>query len=320
MKYTKRILIITLVICINFVFCGFMFSKPSIDINTDKFKVYKVYSIEDILKNGAEDNYKLCCVGGKITEISNNNKKIYISNGTKESEILLDTNKVVNQAETLNVEDYIQVYGTVKKDIFSNEYHIEVSTLSTTKTALTTGDTYCLESGATINKSDMVECSLNDGKIKYFVPKSWKSEDIEIDIIENDLGYVEGKQYVLNKINGSDVNIPESFFVCYFKYDGNLQKSTDKSKVKPIEKAIAESIEDSTIIKFPSYEKKTYYGSKYQYYQGNYNDKIQVNKDYYTEYIFEQDGEDGIIMYLYLFRKPAHIDDIMFVTRFLQKG
>ncbi len=185
--------------------------------------------------------------------------------------------------------------------------------------AYSAGDTYGLTNGKTIKKSDMVERTLNDGKVKYYVPKYWTGDKVEINVQDNDLGYAEGYQYVLNKIPGSTDNEPESFFVCYFKYDGNLQKSTSRSSVKPIEKAIAENIEDKEILRFPTREvKKTYYDARYQYYLGNYNDPVQANDAYYTEYVFEQDGEDGLVMYIYVYSKPKHIDDIMFVTRFLE--
>ncbi len=233
--------------------------------------------------------------------------------------ISIDTSSVVDLVTDLSKSDAIVVYGVAEKGMFDKEPHINAVNVSKKDAAYSSGDTYGLTNGKTIKKSDMVERTLNDGKVKYYVPKYWTGDKVEINVQDNDLGYAEGYQYVLNKIPGSTDNEPESFFVCYFKYDGNLQKSTSRSSVKPIEKAIAENIEDKEILRFPTREvKKTYYDARYQYYLGNYNDPVQANDAYYTEYVFEQDGEDGLVMYIYVYSKPKHIDDIMFVTRFLE--
>lgn len=320
MKFFKKTLLWVLIISTNIVFCGAGFlKKADIEIDTKKSKVYKIYSIEDVLAGGAEDNYNLCCVSGTVAEIGKNNKKMSIKSESSGKVIALDTSSVVSAVGTLSMSDSITVYGTAEKGMFEKENHINVSSISKKTEMFSAGNIYCLANDKTINKSDMVERTLNDGKIKYYVPKYWTDEKVEISVQDNDLGYAEGYQYVLNKIPGATDNEPESFFVCYFKYDGNLQKSTSRSSVKPIEKAIAENIEDKEILKFPTWEeKKTYYGSKYQYYLGNYNDPVRANEAYYTEYVFEQDGEEGLVMYIYVYNKPTHIDDIMFVTRFLE--
>lgn len=321
MKITKKILFLSLIASINIVFCGAgLFNKADIEIDTNKNKIYKLYSIEDVLSNQTDDNFNLCCVSGIVTEISKNNKKLSIKSASSDKVISLDTGSVVDLVKNINKSDRVTVYGIAEKGMFGKEAHINVESMSKTDIIERSGNVYCLANGKTQNKSDMVERTLNDGKIKYYVPKYWTGDKVEIDVQTNGLGYAEGYQYVLNKTPGTTDNEPESFFVCYFKYEGNLQKSTPRDAAKPIEKAIVKNIEDKEeILKFPTREvKKTYYDAKYQYYLGNYNDPVQANDAYYTEYVFEQDGEEGLVMYIYVYSKPKHIDDIMFVTRFLE--
>lgn len=320
MKTVKKILFLSLIISTNLFFCGAgLFNKADIEIDTNKNKVYKIYSIEDVLANQADDNFNQCCVSGIVTEISKNNKKLSIKSESSDKVLSLDTSSVADQVSDLKNSDNITVYGVAEKGMFDKESHIDVASISKKDSVYSYGDTYCLTNGKCIKKSDMVERTLNEGKVKYYIPEYWTDAKVEINVQDNDLGYAEGYQYVLNKIPGSTDNEPECFFVCYFKYDGNLQKSTSRTSVKPIEKAIVESIEDKEILKFPTREvKKTYYDAKYQYYLGNYNDPVQANDAYYTEYVFEQDGEEGLVMYIYVYSKPKHVDDIMFVTRFLE--
>lgn len=320
MKYIRQILLLISILSINVMLCGAgLFSGPDIEVDTDKNKVFKSYYIAEILEGKAEDNYGYCCLSGEIIEIEKNKKTVYLSNGNPDLKLELETDDVIDKVEKLKVSDSVLVFGIAKKMFWGKGYYIDVSNISLNNSISRPGNSYYLENGKYVNKDDMVERSLNDGNIKYYIPKSWIDKEVEFNIIENDLGYVDGYQYALNKTPGSDENTPESFFVCYFKYDGNLQKNTPRKKVKPIEKAIAESIEDANIIKFPTTEKKTYYGATYQYYQGQFHDALKVNEDYYTEYVFDQNGEDGIVMYVYVYKKPAHIDDIIFVTRLLEK-
>lgn len=326
MKFIKKIILIMAILSVcavgtaDYAYGSSLFSKAYIELDTESSKVYRVYSISDILRSGAEDNYDLCSVSGTITEISKNYKKVYIKDSSSGKAILIDTGKITDKVRTLQVGDSVQVYGTAEKELLSKEYSIKAANISTNVIPSAGNDTYCLANGRSVKKSDMVQCSLDNGQVKYYVPEYWKSEKVELNIQSNGLGYIDGYQYVLNKTPGSDKNEPESFFVCYFKYDGNLLKSTSRSAAKPIEKAIAENIENGVIVKFPTREVKTYYDRKYSYYLGQYNDSVQVNDDYYTEYIFEPNGEDGIVMYLYVYKKPSHKDDIMFVTRFLEIG
>ena len=50
---------------------------------------------------------------------------------------------------------------------------------------------------------------------------------------------------------------------------------------------------------FPSANITTYYGARYQYYSGKY--QRGAGQAYRTEYVFLPDGENGILMFLYLY-------------------
>lgn len=324
-KFFKKTIIIIAILSVytvgiaDSVYGSSLFKKAYTELDTVSDKIYKVYNIGDIQSGAADDNYNLCSFSGTITEIDKKYKNIQIKDSSSETAILIDTSKIKDTIKNLKVSDLVQVYGIANKGMIGDKYSIKAANISTNVIAGAGNDIYCMENGRSIKKSDMVECSLDNGQVKYYIPKYWKAENVEFNIQENDLGYIEGYQYVLNRTPGSDENEPESFFVCYFKYDGNLRNDTSRSAEKPIEKAIVKNIENQDVGKFPTKEvKSTYYGRKYNYYSGQYNDVIKVNDDYHTEYIFESNGEDGIVMYLYVYKKPLHKEDIMLVLRFLE--
>ena len=107
-------------------------------------------------------------------------------------------------------------------------------------------------------------------------------------------------------------------FICYF--DNKTQLSdylNDSDEIELIEKAIVENILGS-VGTFPSKEVKTYYGSKYTYYIGSFKSAFDTGSGYHTEFIFQEDGEDGIVVMLYVYKETTHISDVLFVSRFLE--
>lgn len=318
MKYIKMALITSVLLGMNVFLCGAFFFKAEVQIDTEKNKVYKQCSVFDFSsKNniGINDAY---CVTGTVKDYSKNKKKLLLEGESGSVVINCDTSNITDQLTGLGISEHIQVFGTAKKGIFDKEVELKADSINKTIVE-EAGDIYFLKNGKYINKEEMIQCYLNKKSVSYYVPKSWKDESVEINIQDNEIGYIEGYQYVLNKVKGTEANSPESFFVCYFDYDENLLGSTKRDKVKLIEKAIAENIEDGEIVdRFPTREEKTYFGRDYDYYLGAYNKSLQVKDDCKTEYVFIQDGEDGLVMFLYVYNDPVHIDDIMFVTRFLE--
>ena len=91
----------------------------------------------------------------------------------------------------------------------------------------------------------------------------------------------------------------------------------DSDETELIEKALVENILGNG----GSYSSKkvdTYYGSEYVYYIGSYKTAFDTGTGYHTEFIFQADGEDGIVVMLYVYKEAKHLSDILFVSRFLK--
>ena len=143
-------------------------------------------------------------------------------------------------------------------------------------------------------------------------------ENVQFNIIDEKLGTMEGYQYRLNRLDAND-SVPESLFICYF--DNQIQLAdylNDAEKTELIEKAIVYNI----IAKenFISSKKgvNTYYGSEYDYYLGSYKTAFDIGTGYHTEFVFQADGDDGIVVMIYVYKETKHLSDVLFVSRFLK--
>ena len=187
--------------------------------------------------------------------------------------------------------------------------------ISSKKPVVRSSEIYFTLDGSSFDKAGASERKLKNGRVKYYIPGDWIK--IEADIKATELGIIEGYQYVLNKMPGNISDVPESLFVCYF--DKNLLKNTsDIKNTEQVEKAIIQNINpDEKIGQFPSANVNTYYGAKYQYYSGKY--QRGVGQAYRTEYVFQADGEKGIVMFLYLYPNDnKYLSDVLFTTRFTE--
>jgi len=119
----------------------------------------------------------------------------------------------------------------------------------------------------------------------------------------------------LNKLDGQD-STPESVFVCYFDNSTQLGYAGDAGETKLIEKAIVENILGS-VGSFPTKRVTTYYDAEYNYYDGVFKNALEAGEGYRTEFIFQADGEDGIVVVLYVYKEAKHVDDLLFLLRFL---
>ena len=70
----------------------------------------------------------------------------------------------------------------------------------------------------------------------------------------------------------------------------NITKNEDKYRIRNIN-GNAASLSEKTI--------NTYYGTTYDYYLCRYSDPFNLD-GYRTEYVFQQYGSEGLIMYMYL--------------------
>ena len=316
----KRVIALLFIMLICTQLCGFSLSNKKVIIDTEKKPVYEYITAdtflnsidisEDTAKKKYDDHYLL--ISGMF-ESHNASKKSFTIMSRDFRSITCEYDKSFK--ETLNnyiYKDSIAVYG--KCDVSFGKFKInEVKKVIAYQNAKSSEQYYTLD-GTFLDKSTASERTLNNNRIKYYIPSSWKS--VEKSIREEERGSIEGYQYVLNRLSDSNRSDAESLFVCYF--DKKLLKVPDEiKKTEDIEKMIVNNIEGK-VDGFPSKEADTYYGSEYQYYLGKYTDLMDVGKGYHTEYVFQKDGNNGIIMYLYLYREPTHISDIMLITRLLE--
>ena len=169
--------------------------------------------------------------------------------------------------------------------------------------------------GSSFDKRNANKVTLHNGDVEYYIPAAWTSEDIQFNIIDEELGTMEGYQYRLNKLEAND-SYPESLFICYFDNKTQLADYlNDAEETELIEKAIVYNIIGEKNIKSSKKGLDTYYGSEYDYYLGSYTAKFH---GYNTEFIFQADGEDGIVVMLYVYKETKHLSDVLFVSRFLK--
>ena len=308
--------------------CGFGFNQSEMILDTEQNIVYQNLSIDKIFTDFAADkdsaknkyNHSRIVLCGKVSEIAKKYKTIILTAANENQEGTLKCSfsdkNLTAYVKTLSQGDLVKVYGKFSISIINNNLNIDVSKIEKI-TADTTIDTcYSLLNGKTIDQKNLSVRTLADKKITYYIPAEWS--EIEYNIVDNSLGVMEGYQYRLDEIPQSAAVHPESLFVGYF--DNQLLKfSSDKNKTDLIERSIIANIlnkKADSLAKFPAKKIDTYYGAKYQYYQDAYKDNL--GQGYHVEFVFQKLNTDGILVYLYVYYDPNHIDDIMFLMRLLE--
>ena len=327
--HIKRKFFLILILSLVILLCGFIFNDSEMILDTEKNVVYQNYSIDTVLadfktdKDLAKSTYNKTRIVllGKVSEISKNYKDVTLAsiNGTQEGTIKCSSSDkdIIAYVKTLSAGDIVKVYGKFCKSSIGDNWSMDSSKIEKTTTNSVSSTFYSLLNGYTIDRENMHTRTLAKDKITYYIPAEWSN--VEYNIADNDLGSIEGWQYRLNEIPQSADIQPESLFVCYFdnKY---LKNSSDKNETNLIEKAIIANILKKTpeeLDKFPTKKvDKTYYGTKYQYYQDAYKDIL--GQGHHVEFVFQQVNTDGIIVYLYVYTDANHLDDIMFLMRLLE--
>lgn len=323
MKY-KRILSISLIACITTILYGFSFSKKAVSVDTEKNRVYQYITVDSILdafsrdtktaREEYEGNYYL--MSGKIKEISKKGDSVSIYSSSSDNTMKCNcTDKNVrNDILKFEVGDSVAVYGKLTVDVFDKEQHIQIEKIIKNPSSIKSDETFFLLNGDKFDAADTLERTLGNGRVKYLIPTNWS--EIEVNIAENDLGSIEGYQYVLNKMPGNTNAVPEYVFITYFDKK-LLKEASDIKKVDGVEKIIVENIEGN-VDKFSSKKVHTYYDAEYQYYLGKYTDQLDAGKGYRTEYIFQEDEDKGIVLIVYVYRDNNYLSDVIFVSRFLK--
>lgn len=297
---------------------SFTLFNSSVEIDTAANRVYNYITAEKLLNDFSKDsksaqakyNNKFVLLSG-LFESSDNKGLSVMDENFKAVSCTFDKNITSNLK--FSFKDNIAVYGKISCT-FGKPELTEVRKVIDAP-VVRSSDIYYTLDGTVFDKSASVERTLNNGRIKYYIPSGWKK--IEADIAQNDLGIIEGYQYVLNKTPGNTSEVPESLFVCYF--DKELLKTTsDIKSTEQVEKAIISNINpDEKIGTFPSANITTYYGARYQYYSGKY--QRGAGQAYRTEYVFQPDGDNGILMFLYLYPNDnKYLSEVILTTRFAE--
>lgn len=325
--FRRRLIIsIIIMVLVSLMICGAAFRSPEVVLDPAKHIVYQGIKADNLIvyfqgnTKAAKELYedKYFAVYGKIGEISKNQKEVSLLGTTisGDGKIICDTSSdnVKMTVGSFNLGDTVKVYGKLDTTLFQNQVIIKVDRIESVKISVGSTTEYNLINNISVDTEYLMERKLHKGKIKYYIPPEWTK--VENNISETGTGSIEGYQYKLNGLN--DVAYPESFFVCYF--DNSLLASpNDKDKAELIEKAIIANIlkQDPAKLneKFPLKKTDSYYGAKYIYYQDKYNSDTD---GYRVEFVFQQDGNEGFVVYLYVYKNADHVDDIMITMRLLE--
>ena len=324
----KRILIAISIICLCFSLCGAgWFNNVKVVIDTEENIIYKYYTVDEIIlaftenDKEAKNQYdnEMVLLSGKVESIGKDGKNIVLS-GLSTSELTIDctySKELRSTAMAYNVGDSVALYGQITVDAIDKDIHLKAKKIIEVPSLITSNDMYYLLDGSSFDKTNATKITLNSGGIEYYIPSSWTVRDIQHNIVDENLGAVEGYQYTLNKLEVSE-SVPESLFICYFDNSSQLSDYlNDSDETKLIEKAIVENVLGS-VGKFPSKEVNTYYDSEYVYYTGAFKTAFDTGTGYHTEFVFQADGEDGIVIMLYVYKETNHISDVLFISRFLK--
>ena len=305
--------------------CGFIFEKPSVVVDTENNHVYEYITSDEIIsaynKNTDEakvkylNNYYL--VSGKIGEIAKNGSTFEFVGKDDKGITCSCPKELRSDVLSHKTNDTICAFGKITGNPLNKKCLLSVEKIDSV--IMGESGLYFQQDGSKIDRDTMNERTLDEDEVKFYIPAVWK--EVEHNIESEELGTIEGYQYVLNKLPGSEDEVPESFFVCYFDNESQLDNTDEKKKTKQIEKAIIDNISGEGEGEAARVRRNvsTYYGAKYDYYISSYTDAFNAMKNgYHVEYIFQRNGEEGFVIYLYVYKEPKHLNDVLFVTRFLE--
>ncbi|MBE5864036.1 MAG: hypothetical protein E7295_14510 [Lachnospiraceae bacterium] len=317
----KKFRILSCLILMSALLTAGLFKPVETAMDTEKVIVYQnesaeyfliqIYSNRDYAKKHYHDQYFM--MYGKIRSKDSANKQIKLAMVPNYSKETLTCNatkeETIQSIAQLRTGDEVRVYGKLSQGLLNGKWSMSIDKIEKTSEKEVSRTAYSVISGKTVDTEQMQVRSLNQDQIHFYIPKEWNA--VETNLIDSGLGTMEGYQYRLNEINQESVQ-PESLFICYFNSDTQLLRTSDKSQTEAIEKAIVNNIIKTDPGK-PEKKKTTYYGADYHYYQEAY--KTALGQNYHAEFIFQPDGTNGLIVYLYVYREKKHIDDVMMVLR-----
>lgn len=324
----RKILTVISAFCIAFSLCGAgWFNRTKVVIDTEKNRVYQYCTVDILISAFTQDSKEakkiyqnnMVLLAGKVSSIGKNGKDLVLT-GITSSDMTVKCSydkELRTVASDYGIGDSVALYGKITVDAIDKDIHLKAEKIVDMPSVITSNEMFYLLDGSSFDKKNANKIVLHNGDVEYYIPSSWASEDIKSNIIDEGLGIMEGYQYRLNRLDVNDSD-PESLFICYFDNQKQLADYlNDSEETELIEKAIVNNILGD-VGSFPSKEVDTYYGSEYDYYLGSYKTVFDAGIGYHTEFIFQADGEDGIVVMLYVYKETKHLSDIMFVSRFLE--
>ena len=323
-KKTYKILSFALLTAVVVTLCGAAFLSVKVALDTETHVVYQHVDARTIIdaaektagKSGVIRKGRYYAVSGIIDTKNKNNKKLTLKAFSTTAKVIscsASDEEAANAISALNTGDKVTVYGKLDIDLLK-KISLEIDHIEKTDIEAVNDSIYSMRTKLAMDIRDMPERELADGKVSYRIPKDW--EAVEHDIVDEELGAMEGYQYKLNEI-GRKSEYAESFFVCYFDTDSFVAEN-DRGNKKLIEEAILKDIlKTDELKKFPARNVTTYYGAKYKYYQDTYR-KLSGDK-YQAEFVFQELDDGGILVYLYIYNtqhtKESARDEIMLTMR-----
>ena len=327
MKINKWIAVaLVLFACLSMCGAG-LFGGTTVTVDTENNKVYQYCTADDIIsefkanKETAKEKYnnQPVLLTGQVVSVGKDGKNIIVTglnNTALKIECVCDKD-LRSTAKTYQAGTAVALYGSIEVGWPFGDINLDVDRITAKPASAISNDMYYLLDGTEYNKRNATKVTLNKGHVEYYIPSMWNTDKIRHSVKDENLGTMEGYQYVLNKLTTPADPVPESLFVCYFDNNTQLAFADDSDKTKLIEKAIVENILGS-VGSFPTKKVTTYYGSEYNYCDGVYKNPLEAGEGYRCEFIFQADGEDGIVVVLYVYREAKHMNDVLFLTRFLE--
>jgi len=323
----KRITAIIMVLCMCLSFGGAgWFEGAKVTVDTKNNPVYQYRTADEIVsafkadKKAAKAKYndQPVLLSGKVVSVGKDGKNIIIT-GTNNTSLTIECSydkSLRSTAKLYSSGDRVTFYGFFHVELITGDLELSADKITVLPSSALSSDMYYLLDGTEYNKRNATRVILNGGDVEYYIPSTWANDKIRRNIKDENLGTMEGYQYVLNKLSPADP-VAESLFVCYFDNSTQLAYAGDADETKLIEKAIVENILGSVGI-FPTKKVTTYYDAEYNYYDGVFKNALDAGEGYRCEFIFQADGEDGIVVILYVYREAKHLKDVLFLTRFLE--
>lgn len=276
-------------------------------------------------KNGFEDNFddKYVVVLGEIKadSISKNYKSVTLYDKTGKS-CTIDTSSIVDTIKGLSVGKKIAIYGKIAvTGIKSDSYEIAAKKIKVSPTEDFETGSYVFYADYAY-KGTQVSDLTTDGRVRYYIPKSWKDTYVSAPLTNNG---VKGYQYFLNALEPQNQEQPEVFYIFYFENETYLEKvpkdasnGDNKDIEAQIVKNILEQLDDESFkVKITDIDDAN--GTGMDYYTTPY--RAKNGNDYRLEFIFRPDKK-GItcMLYLYYPKEGAvrHVQDVAYLIETMQ--